>query len=69
MSDDPGPNPQELEEPLDVQWVAHIVPEDGHPTPAAGDSTIDAADWVNVEDPNFGDREDPEDDDGQEEDD
>ena len=44
-------------EKLDVQWVAHVVEEGGHPTPAAGDSTAENSLWINVDDPNFGDKE------------
>ena len=69
MADDPGPNPEEVDGDLDVQWVAEIVPDDGIPTPAAGDSTSPDPDWINVDDPNFGDREDLTDDDGDLEDD
>lgn len=54
------------DETLDVQWVAHVVEEGGHPTPAAGDTTTDDADWINVEDPNFGDKEPTTDEDGEE---
>jgi hypothetical protein len=49
---------QHLEGELDVQWVANIVPEDGHPTPAAGDTAQPGDVWFNVPDPNFGDAED-----------
>ena len=62
--DDLGPNKAELEDDLDVQWIANIVPEGGHPTPAAGDSTQPGDDWIGVDDPNFQDKEDPEEDDG-----
>lgn len=56
---------QELEGDLDVQWVANIVPEEGYPTPAAGDITQPGEIWYNVDDPNFGDREDINEDDGE----
>ena len=45
------------EERLDVQWVAHVVRDDGIPTPAAGNSTNSTL-WIDVDDPNFGDAED-----------
>lgn len=54
---------QSLDGPLDVQWVANIVRKDGIPTPAAGDSLKDSL-WIDVDDPNFGDAEDPIEEDG-----
>ena len=44
------------DEPVDVQWIAHVVRKDGIPTPAAGDSTKTSF-WIDVDDPNFGDAE------------
>lgn len=62
----PAPKPnQDLDGPLDVQWVAHIVPKGGYPTPAAGDSTTDDPDWIGVDDPNYDDPDPPNDDDGE----
>jgi hypothetical protein len=52
-------------EKLDVQWVAHVVEEGGHPTPAAGDTTSENSDWINVEDLNFEDKESTFDEDGE----
>jgi hypothetical protein len=58
---DPGPNTEQLEGDLDVQWVAAVSVDDGDPTPAAGDSTSPNADWMGV-DSAIEDAEDPDDD-------
>ena len=50
-------------EMLDVQWSAHVV-KDGRPTPAAGDSTTSDPDWIDVEDPNWEDKEELDESDG-----
>lgn len=54
---------QKLEGELDVQWIANVVRDDGIPTPAAGDSLKNTI-WIDVEDRDFGDAEEPLEEDG-----
>ena len=58
VADDDRDDDREREIEIDVQWVAHIIPADGFPTPASGDSRRGAI-WVGVPDPNYDDPDPP----------